>query len=39
MLGNPLVADLPKLVRAGLPLAANEEEREEEDEGSPANDE
>lgn len=37
MLGNPLVADLPKLVRARLPLPAGEEEREEENDGNPAN--
>jgi hypothetical protein len=39
MLGNPLVADLPELVRAGLPLPADEEEREKEEDCSPANDE
>lgn len=39
MLGDPLIADLPKLVRARLPLPAYEEEYEKEGEGSPADDE
>ena len=36
MLGDPLVADLPELVRARLPLPAEEEEYEEKREGNPA---
>jgi hypothetical protein len=36
VLGDPLVADLPKLVRARLPLPADEEEYEEKGEGNPA---
>ena len=39
VLGDPLIADLPELVRAGLPLPAEEEEREEQDECRAANDE
>ena len=39
MLGNPLVADLPELIRARFPLPACEEEDEHERERSPADDE
>ena len=39
MLGDPLVADLPKLIGARLPFPAYEEEDKQEREGSPADDE
>lgn len=39
MLGDPLVADLPKLVRARLPLPADDEEYEEDGDDRSAKDE
>jgi hypothetical protein len=39
MLGDPLVADLPKLVRARLSFPADEEEHEEDRDGRPADEE